>query len=95
MSIRIGDYRFDHVSYDEDGDVLYLRSGEVRPAASTYATPEGHAVRTDAAGAVIGLTLVNARWLMERDGRIVITVPHRIETTADDLAGILGRTLRE
>jgi uncharacterized protein YuzE len=90
MSVLIGNHRFEHVSYDEESDVLYLRSGDSRDAASTHGTPEGHAVRFDENGTVIGMTLVNARWLLERDGRIVITHPERIETSADDLAGVLG-----
>jgi len=43
-------------------------------------------VRFDEQGDVIGITIVNAKWLIERDGKIAITVPSRIETTADDLA---------
>jgi uncharacterized protein YuzE len=95
MTVVIGNHCFEHVVYDEEGDVLYLRAGETRDPASTYATPEGHAVRFDEQGSVIGMTLVNARWLLERDGRIVITVPERIETSADDLAGVLDRALKD
>lgn len=85
-TVRIGPYEFDHVSYDADGDVLYLRRGERQAAADTVGTPEGHAVRLDADGQVIGLTLVNAKWLLERDGKLSITVPSRIETNADEVA---------
>jgi uncharacterized protein YuzE len=66
--------------------VLYLRRGDSRPAADTYGTPEGDAVRFDDDGHVIGITIVNAKWLIERDGKLVITIPSRIETPADDLA---------
>lgn len=90
MTVRIGDYEFDHVSYDARGDVLYLRAGESRPAASTYGTPEGHAVRFDEAGNVIGITIVNAKWLIDRDGKITITVPELIETPAEDLGPALA-----
>ena len=86
MTITIGPYRFDHATYDGRGDVLYLRRGDSRPAADTYGTPEGHAVRFDDDGQVIGLTIVNAKWLIERDGKLVITIPNRIETSAADLA---------
>ncbi len=86
MTITIGPYRFDHATYDERGDVLYLRDGDPQPAADTFGTPEGHAVRLDESGSVLGITIVNAKWLIERDGKIAITVPIRIETTADDLA---------
>jgi hypothetical protein len=39
---------------------------------------------------VIGLTIVNARWLIERDGKITITVPSLIEATAEELAPALS-----
>jgi len=85
MSIKVGPYDFDHVSYDDSGDVLYLRAGESRLAARTFATPEGHAVRYDELGEVIGITIVNARWLLERDRKITLSVPSVIEAAAEDL----------
>lgn len=89
MSIRLGPHEFDDVVYDADGDVLYLHKGAPVPAAETVASPEGHAVRLDEAGEIIGITIVNAKWLAERDGGITISVPERIETTASELAPAL------
>lgn len=89
MTIHIGSHEFDHVSYDAEGDVLYLHVGEPVPAADTFGTPEGHAVKFDDAGEVIGLTIVNAKWLSERDGQITITIPERVETDASALAPAL------
>jgi uncharacterized protein YuzE len=89
MTISIGSHEFDNVSYDADGDVLYLHRGEPVPAADTFGSPEGHAVRLDADGDVIGITIVNAKWLVERDGQITITIPERIETSARDFAAAL------
>lgn len=90
MTVHVGPYAFDHVSYDEEGDVLYLRRGERRAAADTFGTPEGHAVRLDEEGEVIGITLVNVKWLADRDGKIVVTLPHPIETNAEDLVRALA-----
>ena len=90
MTVTIGPYRFDHVTYDADGDVLYLRRGESRAAADTLGTPEGHAVRLDEQGEVMGITIVNAKWLIQRDGKITLTVPSQIETSAAELAEALG-----
>ncbi len=90
MSVHVGPYEFDHVSYDSDGDVLYLRRGERREAADTFGTPEGHAVRLDEQGEVIGITIVNAKWLLGREGKITITVPSLIEPDADELAAVLA-----
>ena len=89
-TMHIGPYEFDHVSYDRDRDVLYLRRGEQKEAAQTFAAPEGHAVRLDESGEVIGITIVNAKWLVERDGKLTVTVPSLIETNADDLAQALA-----
>lgn len=90
MMIRIGPHEFDRVSYDELGDVLYLGRATAEPSAVTDATPEGHAVQFDAGGDVVGLTVVNARWLIERDGKLVITIPERFEAPASDLAPALS-----
>jgi uncharacterized protein YuzE len=96
MSIRIAGHEFAHATYDEPGDVLYLRNDAgASDAPVTYGTPEGHAVRVDAAGRVVGLTIVNARWLVERDGEIAITIPQqRIEASAEDVSSALARSVR-
>ena len=84
MTITIGTIKFDHVDYDADGDVLYLSVGEPREPADSYGTIEGHNVRYDDTGRVIALTLVNAKWLLERDGEVQVTIPNRV--SADALA---------
>jgi uncharacterized protein YuzE len=84
MTITIGTITFDHVEYDADGDVLYLSVGAPREAADSYGTVEGHDVRYDEAGRVIGLTLVNAKWILGRDGEVRVTIPNRL--SADALA---------
>lgn len=90
MTVTFGSYSFDHAAYDEVGDVLYLRQGDRREPPTTLSTPEGHAVSFDELGEVIGMTIVNARWLLERDGKVAVTVPLRIETAADELRSVLA-----
>lgn len=90
MTVHVGPYEFDQVSYDSDGDVLYLRRGKRQEAAETLSTPEGHAVRMDENREIIGITIVNAKWLVERDGKITVTVPSLMETNVDDLAAALA-----
>jgi uncharacterized protein YuzE len=89
MTVHVGPYEFDYVSYDKDGDVLYLRRGPEKTATDTFGTPEGHAVRLDD-HEVIGITIVNAKWLRERDGGLNVTVPSLMETDPGDLARALA-----
>src|ERR1700684_2639388 len=81
MTITIGTIKFDHIDYDADGDVLYLSVGEPREAAESFGTVEGHNVRYDEVGHVIAITLVSAKWLLERDGEVRVTIPSRLYPT--------------
>ena len=89
MSVHVGSFEFDVVDYDRDGDVLYLRTGPEQPPADTFATPEGHAVRIDEQGTVIGITIVHAKWLLERDSSVKVTVPSPMDADPVDLARAL------
>ncbi len=75
MTLTIAGTSFDHHEYDERGDVLYLSVGPPREAFRTVATPEGHAVDYDESGAVIGMVLVDVRFLLDRDGAVMVTIP--------------------
>lgn len=75
LSLRVGAWIFDRASYDAGADVLYLHSGDPAGAVDFDSSEEGHALRYDDAGRVVGLTIVNARWLLERDGEITVTPP--------------------
>jgi uncharacterized protein YuzE len=75
MTVTIAGTSFDQHEYDERGDVLYLSVGPPREAARTIATPEGHAVDYDETGVVIGMVLVNVRFILERDGMLTVTLP--------------------
>jgi uncharacterized protein YuzE len=75
MNITIAGATFDHHLYDSRGDVLYLNVGKPQREAGGLATDEGHGIHFDADGAVIGMTLVNVRWLLERDGELTLTWP--------------------
>ena len=90
MNITIDELTFDRANYDADGDVLYLSRGEPQPASDAELTPEGHGVRFDADGRVIGVTIINARWLLERDGHFTITLPHEVRVEARTLAAALA-----
>jgi hypothetical protein len=38
---------------------------------------------------VVGLTVINARSVIDRDGRLVVTVPETVGASADELAPAL------
>lgn len=46
-------------------------------------------VRYDEQGQAVGLTIINARWLLDRDGTLAVTVPERVEVDCDMLAAAL------
>lgn len=82
-SVRIAGIEFDRVVYDRDADVLYLHVGEPSSAVGFDATPEGHHTRYGPDGSLVGLTIVNARWLLEQDGEILLTLPEQTVHAAD------------
>jgi uncharacterized protein YuzE len=94
--VRIGDQEFDNVVYDADGDVLYLSRGKPAPAAETLPSSEGHAIRLNEAGEIIGITVISAKWWAERDGRVTVTIPEMdpqlgcLEASAEKLAPALA-----
>lgn len=75
MSISVLGIEFDHHDYDDRGDTLFLHVGPPREPARTVETPEGHIVEYGADGALIGLELLNVRWTLERQGKLVLTWP--------------------
>lgn len=92
VNIHIGPLVFDHADYDAENDVLYLHVGEPREAEGEE-TPEGHVLRfAPGTQDVVGLTIVGARRTLDRDGRLIVTVPETVEASADELAGALRAT---
>jgi uncharacterized protein YuzE len=91
MSIRIGDWTFDNMEYDAEGDVLYLSVGEPRPSVGEE-TPEGHVLMFDVeTGEFCGLTLISIRHLAALHGDdLRVTVPHAERIDAGDLEPVLS-----
>lgn len=91
MSVRIGDIEFQRASYDAEVDVLYLHSGDPEEAVDFDASSEGHALRYDDLDRLVGITIVNTRWTLERDGLVTITTPEgQLEASRDELAPALA-----
>jgi len=89
VNVHIGALVFDHADYDAEGDVLYLHVGEPAEGEGEE-TPEGHLVRfAPGTQRVVGLTVVNARSVLDRDGRLIVTIPETVEASADELAPAL------
>jgi uncharacterized protein YuzE len=65
MSVMLAGVEFDNVFYDREVDVLYLHVGESSTAVDWDESPEGHHLRFGADGQLVGITIVNARWLLD------------------------------
>ena len=90
MSVTIGNLTFDRVRYDAGGDVLYLHQGDPRQAVDFDESPEGHALRYDAAGKLVGVTIVRPRWLLEHEGEVTITLPEQVHVSPTALQDALA-----
>ena len=90
VNITIGRLSFDHADYDPENDVLYLHVGEPQ-AAEGEETPEGHVIRySPGTGRIVGLTVMGPRRILAGNGRLVVTIPDAVETTAEVLAPALA-----
>jgi uncharacterized protein YuzE len=90
MSVTIADITFDRVEYDSDAGVLYLHVGDPSTAVDFDETPEGHALRFDAEGRLVGITLVRPKHLLDESGGLRITLPVPSDVSAGDLAPALS-----
>ena len=90
MSVTIDGIIFDRARYDADADILYLHVGESDTAVDFDETCEGHAIRFDADGRIVGLTLVGPRRLLECEGELEITLPVSSRISADQLREALA-----
>jgi uncharacterized protein YuzE len=83
MSVTIDGITFDNVAYDPVGDVLYLHVGDPRTAVAFDESPEGHAIRLDAGGRVVGITLLRPRHLLDHGEPVAVTMPARRPVAVD------------
>jgi uncharacterized protein YuzE len=91
MTVTVGSYEFDDVRYDYDCDVLRLRRGEPQgTTGDTFDSPEGHLVHLDEHGEVTGITLIEAKGLLERDGKVPVTLPRVVEADTYELTQALA-----
>jgi uncharacterized protein YuzE len=94
MSITFDSIEFARSHYDTRGDVLYLTvAGYQGPPWDAHCGDEGHNVEFDESGRVIAMTIVGARWWLERDGVLNITLSER-DLTSEELAALGSSKLR-
>jgi hypothetical protein len=90
VNVTIGPLVFDHAHYDPEGDVLYLHVGAPQDAEGEE-IPEGHVLRFEpGTQRIVGLTVINARWVLDRDGHLTVTIRETVQASADDLAPALA-----
>lgn len=70
--------------------MLYLHVGEPQEGEDEE-TPEGHVLRfAPGAQHIVGLTVLGAQEILDRDGELCITIPDLVKASADDLAPALA-----
>lgn len=87
MSLTIAAIEFDRTDYDRDADVLYLSSGDPANAVDFDESPDGHALRYDADGRLVGITIVGARRIVDAGKDVRVQAP--VTLTVDALASIV------
>jgi YD repeat-containing protein len=90
VNVTVGKVVFDNVAYDREADVLYLHVGDPAAAVDFDESPEGHALRYDATDRLVGITIVNAKRLLDRDGRVTVTAGEPISVDRSALAAAIG-----
>jgi len=83
MTVKVAGIEFDNNFYDRDADVLYLHVGDPATSVDWDETAEGDGVSYGSDGSLVGMTILNARRRLEREGRIVMTFPTQRVETAD------------
>jgi uncharacterized protein YuzE len=74
MALRVGRHTFSYATYDAPSDVLYAAIDGL-PRGSREPTPEEHLWRFDEEGRFVGITFMNPRAQMEREGAVYVTLP--------------------
>lgn len=85
LQITIAGVSFNRVSYDAEADVLYLHVGDPSTAVEFDESPEGHHLRFDAAGRLVGITLVGVQRDLEAGRRVIVTLPEPVEIGESEL----------
>lgn len=90
MSVTFGDITFDYVDYDPHWDTLVLRVGDSPRPGDDWDQSEELDPLVFEAGKLIGVDIMSARFRVERDGEIVITMPDGSVLRSPDVGGAIG-----
>ncbi len=74
VALTIGGVAFDRYHYDEVADTLCFHTGPTEWAVVFDETVEDHHMRFAADGTLLSLMICNARWLLDRDDTIAVTL---------------------
>jgi uncharacterized protein YuzE len=74
MALRVGKHTFSYAIYDASSDVLYA-AVDGPPRGTRETTPESHLWRFDEEGRFVGITFMNPREQLEREGAVYVTLP--------------------
>jgi hypothetical protein len=75
MIVTIDDPTFRHVDYDAAADALRIYKDDPSTAVGFDTTPEGHVLWFNAAGELVGVTLIRSRRFLDRDGKLEVVLP--------------------
>ncbi len=88
-AVTIGPWTFDHVSYDEPADVVYLSIGPPRRAVGEQ-TPEGHiALFDEDTGEFCGLTLIGIQRVISGELPDGVTIPSSQPINSQELSDLV------
>jgi hypothetical protein len=74
MAVRIGRHTFRYSTYDPPSDVLEV-GVEGPPEGRRKRSPEDHIWRLDPDERLVGITFMNPREQLEREGAVYVTLP--------------------
>lgn len=74
VALTIGGVAFDRYHYDKVADTLCFHTGPTEWAVDFDETVEDHHIRFAADGKLLSLMICDARWLLDRDGMIAVTL---------------------
>jgi hypothetical protein len=94
VSLRAGPYTFSHVTYDPPSDVVYASIGLPRPGRRVE-TPESHYLRFDSRERFTGITLMNPRAQLERDGAVYVSLPEGDRVRVHGVEALVRRAERQ